>query len=284
MNNWGFILGFVAILAIMLVLSPIGVFAYHGGGGNSGSGNSGSGDNGNGNSGSGGSGSGGGDDDGSSSNSGSGDDDNSGPSEKDEVRIVKRVKNGEERVKYEERKRFIDSETGEVREVRIKIESREKDGELRIFLKVKAREGEQEDELEIEIEDELEVEVEEGDDSLTVVTSDDERKEIKVLPDDAIKRIRERLKSAEIERIELREEVHKNVPRVVYLIEGNQNGKFLGVFKLKLKAAASVDSETGEIVDVRVPWWAFLVSEDSSTDSNTREEPGITPEASGAAG
>ena len=55
---------------------------------------------------------------------------------------------------------------------------------------------------------------------------------------------------------------------VVYNIKSNENGKFLGVFKMKLKVEAEVDPETGEIIYKNKPWWAFLVDEGDDDGGN----------------
>ena len=77
--------------------------------------------------------------------------------------------------------------------------------------------------------------------------------------------------------LELVEIQHKNIPRVVYKVETNDKGRFLGIFKIAMRAQAQVDAETGEILTKNVPWWAFLVtipeepSEDDETDDAGNE-------------
>jgi len=101
----------------------------------------------------------------------------------------------------------------------------------------------------------------EGNESeLGAVLSDGNRTRIKILPERARIIARERLKNANISNVTLEEIRDRNVPRVVYKIESNQNGRFIGIFKLKLKAETQIDPETGEVLDVNTPWWAFLVS------------------------
>lgn len=122
-------------------------------------------------------------------------------------------------------------------------------------------------ELEVETELEIDDDVNDSDSDLEVTDSRGEKTRIRVLPDTASEVALERLEARNLTKIELKEVLHKNIPRIVYEIETNKNGKFLGVFKLKIKADAQIDPETGEILGVNVPWWAFLVSEeDSSTE------------------
>ena len=79
------------------------------------------------------------------------------------------------------------------------------------------------------------------------------------MPDTASEIAIERLKALNFT-IQLREKIHNNIPKVVYNIEANKNGKFLGVFKLKMKSSAQIDPETGEVLEVNAPWWTFLVT------------------------
>lgn len=89
------------------------------------------------------------------------------------------------------------------------------------------------------------------------------------LPDDIADIAREELGSDDLN-ITLQEGRHKNLPRVLYQIEANKNGKFLGIFKLKMKIEGQIDPETGEFLGVSKPWWAFLVTgeDDDQTDDD----------------
>ena len=61
---------------------------------------------------------------------------------------------------------------------------------------------------------------------------------------------------------------HKNVPRVVYKINSDHPGRFLGIFKMEAKLEGDIDPETGELLIKNVPWWAFLLFGD-----NEEQEP-----------
>lgn len=63
------------------------------------------------------------------------------------------------------------------------------------------------------------------------------------------------------------EKTYNNVPTVIYNIETNKHGKFLGIFKITLKMGVEVDPDTGEVIDKHKPWWAFLVSGEEKYDS-----------------
>ena len=48
--------------------------------------------------------------------------------------------------------------------------------------------------------------------------------------------------------------------RVYYDVEGEKEGKMLGLFRVKGKVSAEVDAESGEVIKIRKPWWAFMAS------------------------
>ncbi|MBR9705432.1 hypothetical protein GOV14_00190 [Candidatus Pacearchaeota archaeon] len=45
-----------------------------------------------------------------------------------------------------------------------------------------------------------------------------------------------------------------------YVMTGEKKGKFLGLFKIKGKITTEINAETGEILSIKKPWWAFLAS------------------------
>ncbi|MEK6874091.1 MAG: hypothetical protein AABW91_04550 [Nanoarchaeota archaeon] len=58
--------------------------------------------------------------------------------------------------------------------------------------------------------------------------------------------------------ITLKEVGAEDNAKAVYELTAEKQGKFLGLFKIKGNVAIQVDAETGEIVKVKKPWWAFL--------------------------
>lgn len=109
-----------------------------------------------------------------------------------------------------------------------------------------------------------------GKTKVRVQLKDGSYKEIKVLPDRAseIAKARLRMKFGN-DSLEIREIKHKNVPRVVYHLQGNSTGRFLGIFKTHVNANSDVDAETGEVLVVHRPWWAFLVTGKNNVDTET---------------
>ena len=183
--------------------------------------------------------------------------DDSRNSDKDETR----VKVSEDKTKIE----YTLKQDGEI--VRIKVELKElEDGtiERKIVYRDKLNE-EFNVKTKLELKDVIDEETKK--EFLSAILSNGEEEVIKVLPDEVLEIISETIKSDDVS-IELKEKVHKNVPRVVYNIKSNENGKFLGIFKMKLKVEAEVDPETGEIIYKNKPWWAFLVDEGDDDGGN----------------
>jgi len=78
-----------------------------------------------------------------------------------------------------------------------------------------------------------------------------------ILPDTASDRAKERLGELGFT-IELKDVGKEGSPELVYELEGEKQGRFLGIFKVKAKVFALVDAETGEVKKVKKPWWGFL--------------------------
>jgi len=188
------------------------------------------------------------------------------------VRIEREIEseNGETKIKI---KKTITFENGTKQTIEIEIE-RDENGEIRREIKI---EGEN-----IGIDSDLEInDLFEGNESeLEVVLSDGNTTRIKVLPEQARERVRERLRTGNITNFSLEEIEDRNIPHVVYNIETNQQGRFLGVFKLALKSETQIDPETGEVIDINRPWWAFLVSVSDEENTNDNSENTDTTENS----
>ena len=182
------------------------------------------------------------------------------------VKIERKVeiKDGKVKVKIKRKVTYLN---GTVVETTIVIE-RERD-KIKKKLKIEGVDG-----LEVETELEIEDEFEGNETDLAVVMSNGRRALIKIMPDAASEIALERLRALNFTGIELKEIRHKNVPRVVYNIETNKEGRFFGIFKLKLKIEGQVDPETGEFIGISKPWWAFLVvgEETDETGEEMEEE------------
>jgi hypothetical protein len=104
----------------------------------------------------------------------------------------------------------------------------------------------------------------ENDTDVYAKTSDGRKVKLKVMPDAASERARERLRLKLCGEdnncsIELKE-VGKD-KQVAYELQAERHSKLLGLFRKKMQVKAQVNAETGEIIRVKKPWWAFLATE-----------------------
>lgn len=101
---------------------------------------------------------------------------------------------------------------------------------------------------------------------LQVRLSNGENAEVKVMPevasDTALEKLRLKACSSENNcSIELKEVGKGDQVRAAYEIQAQKQSKVLGLFKAKMQVQVQVDSETGELIQSKKPWWAFLASE-----------------------
>ena len=153
---------------------------------------------------------------------------------KDEIKERIREKSG--KIVREVEGRFIDAEGNEVKFKR----------------KITIKNGK------VEIETKLKIDGEGS--NLSVEDSEGRKHRIKVTPE-KLRALMERFNANNITNFSLEEVKHKNIPRVVYKINSEHPGRFLGIFKIALRAETQVDPETGEILAINGPWWAFLVAD-----------------------
>jgi hypothetical protein len=94
--------------------------------------------------------------------------------------------------------------------------------------------------------------------------------EIKVMPDVASERALEALRlhrcieenncTIELKEVSARGNATEN-SSLVYEIQRERKAKVFGFIGSKMKVGAEVDAETGEVLRINKPWWAFLASE-----------------------
>lgn len=162
------------------------------------------------------------------------DDDKDDDREDGRERIRERVRDGEIERRVE--RRFIDAEG---REVKIKRRIRLRDGEIEIRTELK---------------------VEGVGSNLSVEDSEGRKYRIRVTPEKLRVFIRNRLNGGNMTDLSLEEIIKDGLPRVAYKFDTEHPGKFLGIFKIRMRAQAIIDAEDGEVISFNVPWWAFLVS------------------------
>jgi len=90
--------------------------------------------------------------------------------------------------------------------------------------------------------------------------------EIKVMPDTASEKAlaRLRLKNCVEEEgcnIELKEVGSGQQAKLAYELKTQRQSKVLGLFNARMQVQAQVDAETGELIRIKKPWWAFIASE-----------------------
>jgi len=180
------------------------------------------------------------------------------------VEIERRIEVNEDGTFKIKIKRKITNADGTV-VTKVLIIERDEDG-IKKKLKIEGVDG-----LEVETELEIEDEFEGNESDVNAILSNGRRAAIKIMPDTASEIAIERLRSLNFTRIELKEIRHDGKLKAVYKVETNKNGRFLGIFKLKLKIEGNVDSETGEVLNIRKPWWAFLVSGEDSDQTDETE-------------
>jgi len=99
---------------------------------------------------------------------------------------------------------------------------------------------------------------------LKTMLSNGRNAEIKVMPDKASETALQRLRLKNCEgncSIELKEVGAGNRSRLAYEVKTQRNSRVFGLFGAKMRVEAQVDAETGEVIRVQKPWWAFLASE-----------------------
>ena len=61
--------------------------------------------------------------------------------------------------------------------------------------------------------------------------------------------------------IELKEVGQGEDAKLSYELKTQRQSKIFGLFKARMKVEAQVDAQTGELIDSKKPWWAFLATE-----------------------
>jgi len=100
---------------------------------------------------------------------------------------------------------------------------------------------------------------------LKTMLSNGRNAEIKIMPNTASETAlqRLRLKNCVEEKcsIELKEVGQGEQTKLAYEMRTQRESRVFGLFKKRMQVQAQVDAETGEVIRVRKPWWAFLASE-----------------------
>lgn len=116
-------------------------------------------------------------------------------------------------------------------------------------------------------------------DELKAILSNGSFSHIRIMPDLAVAIALNRLRAQCEENncsVELSEVDKGNIKKLVYRVQTKKDGRLFFIFKTRLQVLAEVDPNTGEIVVVEKPWWAFLVKEKNEepndVENNERNE------------
>lgn len=155
-------------------------------------------------------------------------------------------------------------EKAEVCEMKCEEECEEEDGEIECETECE----EECEEVEVDTELELETETENNKTKLKAKLSNGRKAEVKIMPDTASERAIERLRlkvcSIENNCTIILKEVpvgKENETQLAYELQAERHYRILALFKTKAKVKAQINAETGEIIIVKKPWWAFLARE-----------------------
>ena len=101
---------------------------------------------------------------------------------------------------------------------------------------------------------------------LKVQLSNGMNAEVKVMPDTAsekaIERLRLKVCSSENNcSIELKEVGTGEQVKAAYEVQAQKEARVFALFKTQMKVQAQIDAETGEVIQAKKPWWAFLAAE-----------------------
>lgn len=111
--------------------------------------------------------------------------------------------------------------------------------------------------------------------SLRAILSNGRFADVKIMPDRAAAVALERLRAKCEERncsVELREVGSGNGTRAAWVVETEKESKMFLIFKKRMIAKAEIDPETGEILRIKKPWWAFLAKEKHATRAEIEAE------------
>jgi len=151
------------------------------------------------------------------------------------------------KVKTDERYLFVDESQQRI-QVTARVETKTKNGEIEQKIKIRSSEVISE------------IDLEEDNGKIKSKLLNGVYREIKIMPDTASKIAISKLESKDIS-IKLKETGRGNNFSVVYSVEVNKMTKFLGLFRMRYRVTGMIDSETGEMIKIKKPWWSFLTSE-----------------------
>ena len=116
---------------------------------------------------------------------------------------------------------------------------------------------------------------------LRTLLSNGRNAEIKIMPDRAseialsVLRVKCEIRNCIVE---LKEVGIGNKTRLAYAIEMEKSSKLFLIFKNKMIVKAQIDAETGEVISVKKPWWAFMAREEKDKDVENKNNENVESE------
>jgi len=102
----------------------------------------------------------------------------------------------------------------------------------------------------IEIKNEIEI-----DGNRLYMWTEKQRKEIRVLPDQASDIAKQRVNMHRVNAVRM--DTAKE--EITYNIQGTQRGKLLGIFDVEMNVETNINANTGQVKNESRPWWSFAV-------------------------
>lgn len=102
---------------------------------------------------------------------------------------------------------------------------------------------------------------------LKVQLSNGRNAEIKIMPETASETALSRLRLKVCNEsnnctIQLKEVGTGNETRPTYEMQIERHARILGIFRAKVQNKIQVDAETGDVLDIKKPWWTFIAAEE----------------------
>ena len=165
----------------------------------------------------------------------------------------------EETVTTEQTVQLLDQNQNQIK-VQLRTETKEETGKIYHKIKVQG------------IEAVSDIALEEIEGKIKAKLSNGNHHEIKIMPDAASEIALEELATESVE-IELIEVGEGDDLSIVYEAVAEKEVKLFGLFRMRERVTAMINAKNGEMMQIRHPWWHFLVPEEPVVEEPEAEEP-----------
>jgi len=122
-------------------------------------------------------------------------------------------------------------------------------------------------------------EIDENTTSIAALLSNGKLAPVKIMPDraslNALKKLKAKCEKEDCT-IELKESGNFENVKPVYVVETEKDSRIFFIFPKRMVVRAEVDAETGEIINVKKPWWAFSAKEKNAEEPEIEADVGIS--------